>query len=276
MGLREEIMNVGRRISFPDLRGSRVFTAMKFFDYYGFKNIRYKYLEHSGDGNIVLDQNIEPGDDIGTEREIILTLSAANPIKHLPSIFQTKDDKNGGFLRKYLWIFYSLLNNVNITLDNIHHYFNPMESPKDFFPWLVSWFSDYYKYDVSEETLRIIIKNIVPLYRWRGTAAGMSKLLEIVVGVRPNIIENYKPVGEYVIADGMVVENTILHEESANNYFTVQFPIGVNKFEPVQVQLIHDIVKNEKPAHTTYYLTFAKEDIASIRDYAIIGEDSIL
>ncbi|MCL1864445.1 MAG: phage tail protein [Spirochaetes bacterium] len=268
-------MSIVRRITFPDLKGSRVFTALRFLEHHGFKNIRYKYIEHSADRNIVLDQNIEPGDDTGTEREVILTLSAANPIKHLPSIFQTKDDKSGGFLRRYLWIFYSLLNNVNITLDNIHHYFNPMESPKDFFPWLVSWFSDYYKYDVPEETLRVIIKNIVPLYRWRGTVAGMSKLLEIVVGVRPNIIENYKPVGEYIIADGMVVENTILHGENTNSFFTVQFPVGVDEFTPVQVQLIHDIIKNEKPAHTAYYLTFAKDASVPARDYAVIGEDSI-
>ena len=267
-------MNAGK-ISFPDLKGSGVFTALRFLEHHGFKNIRYKYSEHQGDRNIVLEQNIEPGDDIGAEREIILTLSAANPIKHLPSIFQTRDDKSGGFLRKYLWIFYSLLNNVNITLDNIHHYFNPMESPKDFFPWLVSWFSDYYKYDVPEETLRVIIKNIVPLYRWRGTAAGISKLLEIVTGVRPNIIEDYKPVGEYIIADGMVVDSTILHEETANSFFTIEFPSSVNEFTPVQIELIHDIIKNEKPAHTAYYLTFAKEAIIPVRDYAIIGEDTI-
>ena len=269
-------MNVVEKITFPDLKGSRVFTAMRFLEHHGFKNIRYKYMEYTGDRNIVLDQNIEPSDDIGTEIEIVLTLSAENPIKYLPSIFQTRDDKNGGFLRRYLWIFYSLLNNVNITLDNIHHYFDPMESPKDFFPWLVSWFSDYYKYDVPEETLRVIIKNIVSLYRWRGTAAGISKLLEIVVGIRPNIIENYKPVGEYIIADGMVVESTIVQEENTNSFFTVQFPVGVNEFTQVQVQLIHDIIKNEKPAHTAYYLTFAKEEGVHVRDYAVIGEDSIL
>lgn len=264
------------RIIFPDLKGSSVFTAGKFLEHHGFRKIRYKYSESSFERNTVLEQNIEPDDYITRETEVVLTLSAVNPIKYLPSIYQTTDDKNGGFLRRYMWIFHSLLNSTNITLDNIHLYFNPMESPKEFFPWIVSWFSDYHEYDIPEKTLRLLIKNIVPLYQWRGTAAGIIKLLEIVTGVKPEIREYYRPMKEYIIEKDGAVENRIMQEETSDSYFTVIFPVSVASFTPSQVLLINDILKKEKPAHTVYYLSFAEDKSELPRDFAIIGVDSIV
>jgi phage tail-like protein len=269
-------MSTAGKILFPELRGSNVFTANKFLEHHGFKNIRYKYAEGKFERNIVMNQNIEPGDEVSTSIEVVMTLSAVNPIKHLPSIYQSTDDKSGGFLSRYLWIFHSLLNNVNITLDNIHQYFNPMESPAEFFPWLVSWFSDYHKYGIPEETLRVVIKNIVPLYRWRGTAAGIARLLELIVGVRPEILDGHGSTSEYILEHESDVENRIMQEETTNCFFTVHFPVGVYMFTQTQIQLINDIIKNEKPAHAVYYLTFAGDTSAPQRNFAIIGVDNII
>lgn len=263
-------------ILFPDLTGSSYFTAKKFLEHHGFSNVRLKYSESNLERNTILHQNIEPGTETDPDDEVVLTLAAKNPVKNLPSMYQSMDNRNGGFLTRYLWIVHSLLNSINVTLDNIHLYFNPMESPKDFFPWLVSWFSDYYRYAIPEETLRIVIKNIVPLYRWRGTAAGIARLLEIIIGVRPEIMDNYRPVGEYIIRDNAVVENIILQEETTDSFFTVAFPVSVSALTATQVQLINDILKREKPAHTVYYLTFEKEGVSRPRDYAIIGVDNII
>lgn len=261
---------------FPDLKGSNIFTAQKYLDYHGYKKVRYEYSETQFERNMVVSQNIDPGEEASTDVEVVLTISAANPIKYLPSIFQVMDSKNGDFLKRYLWIFYSLLNTINVSLDNIHRYFNPMESPKDFFPWLVSWFSDYHKYSIPEETLRLVISNIVPLYRWRGTAAGISRLLEIIIGTKPDVMDNYKPVSEYVIENDSIVEKPILPESSTPYFFTVVFPVSVKMFSMQQIQLINDIIKREKPAHCDYYLTFTEERQAPRRDYSIIDVDRVL
>jgi len=260
---------------FPELKGSNVFTAQKYLDYYGYKNVRFEYTETQFERNIIVHQNIDPGEEVSPDAEIVLTISALNPIKHMPSIYQTMDNKNGGFLHRYLWVFYSLLNTINVSLDNIHRYFNPMEGPKDFFPWLVSWFSDYYKYSIPEETLRLVISNIVPLYRWRGTAVGMSRLLEIIIGVKPSVLDNYKPVSEYVIENDSIVEKAIFHESGTPYFFTVVFPVSVKTFSLMQIQLINDIIKREKPAHSAYYLTFTEDQPMPRRDYAIIDVDII-
>ena len=95
------------------------------------------------------------------------------------------------FLKRYLWIFQHLINNITSKLDDIHKYFNPMEAPKDFFLWLASWFSINTNFSIPEEKMRLLVKEAVNFYRWRGTVIGITKFLEIITGVMPTIIENY-------------------------------------------------------------------------------------
>lgn len=99
--------------------------------------------------------------------------------------------------------------------------------------------------------------------------------MKILTGIEPDIIEQYKPLNEYVINNDSVVERPIISENTGLIFFTVSFPVEAGFFSADQLQMIYEVIKNEKPAHSTSYLQFVKETIATKRDYAVIGHDII-
>ena len=123
-------------------------------------------------------------------------------------------------------------------IESIHTYFNPGLSreetgttPADFLPWLASWVAASLQEEWDEDFKRKFISNIVPLYRLRGTKAGMKKLLEIYTGEEVKIYEFDQP------AHYFQVEMTL--SETAENLRRKQ-------------QIAKTILDLQKPAHTFY------------------------
>lgn len=123
-------------------------------------------------------------------------------------------------------------------IDRIHTYFNPGLSkedtgtaPADFLPWLASWVAASLQEEWDEDFKRKFISNIVPLYRLRGTKAGLKKLLEIYTGEEVKIYEFDRP------AHYFQVEMTL--SETAENLRRKQ-------------QIAKTILDLQKPAHTFY------------------------
>ncbi|MBD2184296.1 phage tail protein I [Aerosakkonema funiforme] len=123
-------------------------------------------------------------------------------------------------------------------IDRIHTYFNPGLSteesgtaPADFLPWLASWVAASLQEEWDENFQRKFISNIVPLYRLRGTKAGMKKILEIYTGEEVKIYEFDRP------AHYFQVEMTL--SETAENLRRKQ-------------QIAKTILDLQKPAHTFY------------------------
>ena len=157
-----------------DMRGLSYDNALKVIQNLNLTLRNIYYEESSYNRNIVIKQSIEPGINISKYNEIDITLSGLSPIRFLPSIYKTNDEENNDFLKRYLWIFYHFLNQINIKLDNIHTYFNPMIAPTDFFHWLASWVSININYAIPEHKMRLLVKEIIVLYQWRGTVTGLS------------------------------------------------------------------------------------------------------
>ncbi|MFP4104129.1 phage tail protein [Coleofasciculus sp.] len=142
-------------------------------------------------------------------------------------------------------------NNDNITgleevIDQIHLYFNPSETPKEFLPWLASWVALSLRDDLSPETndsnnkdsiKREFISQIVPLYRLRGTKAGLEQMLKIFLG-SPN---------EYV---------KIYEFDSPAHYFQVELELASQNLQDYRrkEKIAKAIIDQEKPAHTFYAL----------------------
>lgn len=123
-------------------------------------------------------------------------------------------------------------------IDNIHIYFNPGQfqgeggtAPADFLPWLASWVAASLQEEWDEDFKRKFISNIVPIYRLRGTKAGVKKLLEIYTGEEVKIYEFDQP------AHYFQVEMTL--SETAENLRRKQ-------------QIARTILDLQKPAHTFY------------------------
>jgi phage tail-like protein len=247
-------------IEVPDLTGIHLNNAIGYLNQIGLK-IDSVMLEDNNkiQNNCISRQSLRPGESVQKGTGISLSLRGNNPIKYLPSIYQTNDEKNNNFLKNYLWIVSHIMNEITLKLDNLENYFNPLKAPTDFFNWLASWFAVDVNYSITEDKMRLLVREIVNIYQWRGTAIGLAKFLEIITGYKPSIYENYRPITEYVIKDDRVVEHFIVDEKNSKNYFTVHFHLSVKNFDIDLVRKINGIVKSEKPAHTEYYLSFEKD-----------------
>lgn len=183
--------------------------------------------------------------------KIELEASGGNPIRHLPSNYQNND-----FLRGFLMVFQHIMNDATITLDNMHEYFRPMESPVSFLPVLADWLGIHLDTLGGEDEVRRFLQCAIPLYRYRGTALGLRAHLAIVSGIVPEIIEGVTPYSTMLInADGEA-ESNLMDSDDVKNSFTIHFPVLRSKFSDALIQRLSYIAQREKPVHTRAYISF--------------------
>jgi phage tail-like protein len=184
------------------------------------------------------------------KKHVMLEASSGNPIRHLPSNYQ-----NNQFLRGFLMIFQHIMNDTIITLDNMHEYFRPMESPASFLPVLADWLGIHLDSLGGETEVRRFLQYAIPLYRFRGTVRGLRAHLAIVSGIVPDILEGKNPYASYVIQDDVAIEAS-LFESGAGNSFTAFFPVPRRRFDDTLIRRLSLIIQREKPVHTKAYLGF--------------------
>lgn len=261
------------KIEVPNIVGLHVSYASRFLEKNGLKVENIGLEEGAGKNNHVLRQSISPGTMVDKGTQLDLYICSLNPIKYLPSIYQIEDQKNNDFLKRYLWVIKEVFDSIGYKLDKLEDFFNPMTAPLDFLNWVATWFAVDVNFSIPEEKIRYLINRIVLLYQWRGTALGLKKFLEIITGYEPEILENHKPITEYIVQENKLVERVIMDDVMTNNYFTVHFPVPVKTFDLDMIKKINEVIKSEKPAHTKYYISYAKEDKNILGDGMIIGID---
>jgi phage tail-like protein len=266
---------IEQKNTIADLTGISYINSLKYISKSKLKLGKILFSESEYRTNTVVNQSIKPGSELNENDVIDLTISNVNPIKYLPSMYQSGDSKNGGFLKRYLWLFQHIIHSITAKLDNIEKYFNPMEAPLNFFNWIASWVSINVNYAIPEDKMRLLVKEAINLYQWRGTAIGIAKFLEIITGVKPEIIENYSPVNEYVVMEDKLIERPIIEEYTTSYYFTVAFPVSVDHFDIETIKKISQIIKTEKPVHANYYITFKTKKEAKKKTGLTIGESPI-
>ena len=266
-----------KKIAFemPSIKGIDFMQAKDFLESVDLRLGRILFEESPYPRNLVIQQSVKPGESVMPETRINIRVSSMNPVRFLPSIFQTYDENNDYFLHRFLMMFQHILNTISIHLDNLDVYFNPLKTPSDFFPWLASWFAIRYDFAVADETMRLLVKEAVKLYQWRGTKIGIQKFLEIITGVKPEIIEHNVPMNEYIILEDRVVERPILGENNSLYNFVVSFPVPIDYFDVDTVRKINQICRLERPAHTNYFVIFAPDEKEKKKDYSSIGVDMI-
>jgi phage tail-like protein len=78
---------------------------------------------------------------------------------------------------------------VPSTLDNFSAILDPQLTPPDFLEWLAGWVGIEIDHTWPIERRRAMVSQAAELYRRRGTAAGLADLVELFIGVRPDIVE---------------------------------------------------------------------------------------
>jgi phage tail-like protein len=181
-----------------------------------------------------------------------------SPVSHyvdyLPTILQADP-----FVGKFLLAFESVMSGLSPRdrgdkfpkgleeyIDNIHTYFNPGlqegsdTAPSEFLPWLAGWVALSLRDEWKEETKRQFISQIVPLYRLRGTKAGLEKILTI-----------------YLESSDLPTKVEVMDEfDNLPQYFQVQLtsPDAAPENYWRMARIAKAIIDQEKPAHTYYAL----------------------
>jgi phage tail-like protein len=202
------------------------------------------------------------------EKKIKLKVSSVNPIRHLPSNYQSND-----FLRGFLMIFQHIMNDTALTLDNMHKYFRPMESPLSFLPVLTDWFGIPLDVFDGENEVRQFLQYAFPLYRFRGTAIGLKVYLSILTNIVPEIIEDKNPYEAMLIHEHTEIDTWFFENDKSENCFTIFFPVERNHFDDSLIQKISRVVQQEKPVYTKAYIAFKKEEKLK-RKITLINEEN--
>lgn len=169
-------------------------------------------------------------------------------LQYLPAILQV-DPVLGHFLLAFERILSSSdpLDSPSPALeeyiDRISTYFNPVETPSEFLPWLAGWVALSLRDDWGEKTKRLFINQIVPLYRLRGTKTGLEKILKLYLS-SDSILEK-------------VVEKVEIFEfDNLPHYFQVQLTLPDRDRDLYwrTAKIAKAIIDREKPVHTFYAL----------------------
>lgn len=157
------------------------------------------------------------------------------PEIYTPSIVALQEDAKStpeNFMARFLGLFESILMPLEWNIDNFDLFLHPDTAPREFLPWLASWFGVKFDSTWSESQQRMYLRDAHKIYAYRGTHWSLSRLLEIYTGETPEIIE-------------FAVENAP---------FTFQVKM-TNKLRDKR-SLIEAIIDANKPANTFYELEF--------------------
>ena len=76
------------------------------------------------------------------------------------------------------------------TLDNLDTYLDPALAPEDFVGWLASWVGLVLDESWPVERQRALVGRSHDLFRWRGTARGLSEQVALYTGIVPELSES--------------------------------------------------------------------------------------
>lgn len=170
-------------------------------------------------------------------------------LAYLPAIFQ-QDPLLGRFLLAFELLLTSddptgsPLGTASLatTIEGLADYFDPQHTTPEFLPWLANWVALTLRADWEEGTRRDFIQHIVPLYRLRGTLAGLQRMLEL-----------------YTHEDVSITDSADDGSTLPDHFFQVRIKLNepdLVRFRQKQ-QIARAIIDQEKPAHTFYALQVA-------------------
>jgi phage tail P2-like protein len=122
-------------------------------------------------------------------------------------------------------------------------FFDPLRTEPEFLPWLAGWVAFTVRADWDEETTRGFLREAVSLYRLRGTAEGLRRMLQIYL----------RPLGGSGPDDDVVVLDDF---DAPEHYFQVRLTLADQDPDRLRAtqEMARAIIEQEKPAHTFYGL----------------------
>ncbi len=157
-----------------------------------------------------------------------LSMTDSRYLDYLPGNFRSD------FASRFLAMLEAILAPIEWNVDNFDLYLDPETAPEDFLPWLANWFDLGFDSTWDEEQRRLLLREAHEIYARRGTRYALSRLLEIYLGQKPEILD--------------------LQEDQAPFTFLVRLPVAESV---VDRELVERLIDANKPAHTSYQLQFS-------------------
>ena len=156
-----------------------------------------------------------------------LTIHSQKLIQYLPGIYHTE------FMARFLGLFETILTPIEWNVDNFDLFLNPETAPIGFISWLAQWFDITFESAWTESQRRTLLKDAHMIYARRGTRWALSRVLEILTGYKPTIIDEGKDLSDFS--------------------FKVILPLAASE---INREMIERLIDANKPAHTMYALEF--------------------
>jgi phage tail-like protein len=223
-------------------------------------------------------------------------------LRHLPELFQAPSTRTGrSFLGEFLKIFEALLSGrgdatisgkrvvsleeqVNRYLQYLDPALVPVDEPggevlsSEFLNYLASWVALTLDQNWDMAKKRIWLSRIVPLYKRRGTLAGIQAYLSVFVGNQVTVDE---PPGGFVVAQTSTVGEDTFIAGGPAYYFRVRIayaygsaPFDISEWKNLRTGT-QAVVDLEKPAHT-YYSLDARTPGFIIASRSTIATDTLI
>ena len=118
-------------------------------------------------------------------RRAVPGLPTSRPfITTLPALYQEDD-----FTERLLSGFDQVVAPVENVLDCVAAYLDPRLAPDDFVRWLGRWLGAVLDEDMTIEQQRALVSTIAEIYALQGTVDGITRLLELSLPVRVEVVE---------------------------------------------------------------------------------------
>lgn len=173
--------------------------------------------------------------NLNSNLSVNLSINSLSWTKYLPSIYQDND-----FLKNFLFGIQVTSLNQEEVIDNISDLFKPETT--EFIDWLSSWFGIKYHTIVSEEAKKVMLYNMIELYKCRGTKKYFKRLVKILTNMDIEIVE-YTVYSDYQHLSSQAFKNSfkvIIQQKISED------PIE----EKTKLNIITNIINQEKPINT--------------------------
>jgi phage tail-like protein len=125
----------------------------------------------------------------------IRSLRAEHPshdhLRRLPRVY-SREPEPADFLRRYLAILDGTLSELEARATDRHVLVDPRSAPAEILPWLASFLGLAVDERWPEPRVRLLIAETASLFRLRGTRWSLERMLELLTGIRPLLLEHYR------------------------------------------------------------------------------------
>jgi phage tail-like protein len=249
-----------RKVVVPDVVGLTADNAQVMLRNAGLQAGTIVYTESYDSEDSVVRAEPAPGQMVSSDAPVRLWVSKPSLVRFLPGIYQMSGViGEGDFLHRMLRVFQHVFESVKGNVDQIDAIFKPLETPQSFIPWLASWLALTVDTDWPEQRARRVLKGAAALFAIRGTRRSMEQLIDIFAGYRPEIRENEFPYLGFRVGVGRVgVDSMVLPQINLAHCFVVNLPVEEEQISDNELIKLHQVIRQEKPAHTLYCVQFAE------------------